>query len=220
MSPDLALLAALTAALSTADAAPAPRPSGPPPGFTDLAALPGLQFQIGYATALNFTGAPLPGYASPGAWLRKEAAASLGRILQKILPEGYGLVIYDAYRPARASAAMVTWARATGHADWVEDGYIAEHSVHNTGAAVDLSLTRSGQPVDMGGGWDEFGPSAWTNNASGAALENRKRLKSWMEAEGWVAYSKEWWHFSYPMPDLPRLDTPYPDPAPEAAHAD
>lgn len=181
-----------------------------PPGFTDLTAIPGLQFSIGYATPLNFTGAPLPGYASPGAWLRKEAAASIRGLLQKILPAGYGLLIYDAYRPARASAAMITWARATGHTSWVEDGFIAEHSLHNTGAAIDLSLTLNGRPVDMGGGWDDFGPSAATANAAGDALANRLRLKGWMQEAGWLPYSKEWWHFTFPVPDLPRLDVPYP----------
>ena len=187
----------------------AAEPNPLPKDFVSLAEIPALNLQIGYATSLNFTGAPLPGYEKPGAWLRKEAAASLVRVQAALLPTGYGLVIFDAYRPVRASEAMIRWAQGTGHGDWLAAGFIARWSEHSKGAAVDLSLTRGTQPVDMGSGWDEFGPKAATTGVSGEALQKRQRLRAAKVAEGWLPYDKEWWHFRYPIPDLPYLDVGY-----------
>lgn len=184
-------------------------PADPPQDFQDLRQLPGLRFEIGYATAANFTGAVLPGYEHAGAWLRKEAAQSLAQIQTELAKEAMALVIYDAYRPARASAAMVIWARATGHDAWLKEGYIAEYSNHSRGTAVDVSLSLRGNPLDMGSGWDQFGPSARTTAVTGTALENRLRLRNIMVAAGWTPYGKEWWHFDFPLPDLPLLDLPY-----------
>jgi len=184
-------------------------PAAPPKELVDLTTIPGLSFEIGYATALNFTGAPLPGYEVPGAWLRKEAAASLKQVLSTLLPQSMGLVVYDAYRPVRASKAMVLWSKASGHEDWLQQGYIAEYSRHNLGVAIDLSLTLNGQPVDMGGEWDHFGPESTFSAAKGTAMENRRHLREAMQAAGWIPYDKEWWHFSFPLPDVPALDIPY-----------
>lgn len=183
-----------------------------PKDFVSLSGIPGLILQNGYATPLNFTGAPLPGYEKPGAWLRKEAAASLNRILTALQKEGYGLVVFDAYRPVRASEAMVIWADATGHTDWVSAGYVARWSEHSKGSTVDVGLTKGGKPVEMGSGWDEFGPSAGINGVTGEAQQNRWKLRNAMSAEGWLPYDKEWWHFRYPIPDLPYLDIGYADP--------
>ncbi len=181
----------------------------PPKDFQNLRDLPGLRLEMGYATALNFTGAPLPGYAPGQAWLRAEAAASLARIQATLAPEGLALVIYDAYRPARASVAMVQWAKGTGHEAWLKEGYIAEHSKHSAGVAVDVGLSFGGEPLDMGSGWDVFGPEAALRGATGEALKNRLRLRDMMVAEGWIPYAKEWWHFEYPLPELPKLDVVY-----------
>jgi D-alanyl-D-alanine dipeptidase len=194
----------LLAALLWADSLRAP-----PQNFEDLSRIPGVKLSIGYATPLNFTGAVLPGYGAPGAWLRKEAAASLRKVAVALSAEGLGLIIYDAYRPARASAAMAVWARGTGHESWLTEGYISEFSKHNLGIAVDIGISKGGKAINMGTEWDFFGPEAATMGVSGEALENRLKLKDMMKKEGWEPYSKEWWHFVYPMTDLPALDVPY-----------
>jgi D-alanyl-D-alanine dipeptidase len=113
----------------------------PPPGFVDLKdAVPGIRLDIRYATANNFTGAVLPGYAVAGAWLRTDAAKSLALVQADLAREGLGLLVHDAYRPARASEAMVTWARQSRRGDLLEDGYVARRSNHNRGTTVDLTL--------------------------------------------------------------------------------
>src|SRR3954451_19813331 len=78
-----------------------------------LTPLEDVRLDIRYATKNNFTGAVLPGYCKPMALLRKPAAAALQRAASKLNRDGYGLVVFDAYRPARATRAMVRWAETT-----------------------------------------------------------------------------------------------------------
>src|SRR2546430_1077209 len=121
-----------------------------------------------YATANNFTGAPLPGYLANRAFLRREAAAALARVQRDLRPRGLGLEIYDAYRPVRATLAMVAWTERVHRADLLQDGYIASRSRHNLGLAVDLTLMDrgSGKELEMGTPFDTFSPAAHTANAT------------------------------------------------------
>src|SRR4051812_31006346 len=154
-----------------------------------------------YATSNNFTGEPLPGYQARRALLRREAAAALARVQARLRSQGLGLVIYDGYRPVRATLAMVEWARRTGRMDLLNQGYIASRSRHNLGLAVDLSLTelRTGVELDMGTPFDTFTEAAHTANAEGRVLRNRQILVQAMKSEGFTNYDQEWWHFTYPV---------------------
>ena len=184
----------------------------PPPGLVDLrTALPGACFDVRYATADNFTGAPLPGYGAPGAWLRAAPAAALARAQAALAPRGLVLLIHDAYRPRRASEAMVAWAERTGQRHLVDDGYIARRSGHNRGDTVDITLAHAGTCValDMGTAWDHLGPESHTANATGEALRNRLLLRDALVAVGFTPYAKEWWHFSFGDPGATALDVPY-----------
>ena len=151
----------------------------PPAGFVDLQqAIPGIRIQAGYHSAHNFTGAPLPGYGVNAAWLHKKAAAALGKVQQQLTSEGLGLLVYDAYRPARATQAMMAWVRRTKQHRLVTQGYISPRSRHNHGVAVDLTLVslEDGKPLDMGGVWDTFTKQAHTGKATGKILANRQKL--------------------------------------------
>lgn len=105
-------------------------------------------------------------------------------------------------------------------------GYIASRSQHSTGAAVDLTLVdlkadnsakfdpsksyaectapvEARAPegsVDMGTGYDCTDPKGHTAATSINAEQRawRKRLVAAMARQGFVNYSKEWWHFSLP----------------------
>mgnify|MGYP002624236208 FL=1 len=177
----------------------------------DLAELPpAIRREVRYATANNFTGAPLPGYGRPVVLLRREAAAALGRVAERLAGQGLALKVFDGYRPVRATLAMVAWCERTGRTDLLEQGYIARRSRHNQGVAVDLTLVRlaDGRELDMGTPYDTFTAAAHTANATGAVAANRQRLVEAMSAEGFVNYENEWWHFSIavaaPVPyDLP-----------------
>ncbi|MFN8647879.1 MAG: M15 family metallopeptidase [Gemmatimonadales bacterium] len=156
-----------------------------------------------YATAQNFTGAPLPGYGPNRILLRREAAAALARVQRRLLSGGMGLKVFDGYRPLRATHAMVAWARRTGQAHLLADGYIASQSRHNLGLAVDLTLVDwsvGGREVNMGTPWDTFSEQAHWASATGRTLRYRQLLRTMMEAEGFRQYEKEWWHYSFVVP--------------------
>lgn len=164
--------------------------------------------RLAYLTRDNFTGAPLPGYRANRAMLRREAAHALARVQRRLRPHGLGLVVHDAYRPVRATEAMVAWTVRSDRADLVRDGYIASRSRHNLGLAIDLTLSplAGGTPLDMGTSFDTFSAAAHGASAVGMAAVNRQILKGAMEAEGFIAYDREWWHFSFPVADPLRFD--------------
>jgi D-alanyl-D-alanine dipeptidase len=164
--------------------------------------------ELRYATPNNFTGARLPGYEGNHAYLRDEAAIALTLVNADLHREGYGLKIFDAYRPVRASDAMVAWAQRTNRTDLLRDGYIAARSKHNLGVAVDCTLVElaSGNEVPMGTAFDTFSTAAHTANARGGFAVNRKRLKTAMERQGFQNYEKEWWHYTYDVANPMRFD--------------
>ncbi|MBW3552275.1 MAG: peptidase M15 [Gemmatimonadetes bacterium] len=167
------------------------------------AAAPEIREEVRYATSDNFTGAPLPGYETPAALLRPAAAEALARVQRDLEARRLGLLVWDAYRPVRATLAMVDWAERSGN-EWVlEEGYVARRSNHNRGNTVDLTVVdlRTGAPLDMGTEYDHFGVASHTANASGAVLRNRRILVDAMAAEGWENYAQEWWHFTHPSDD-------------------
>jgi zinc D-Ala-D-Ala dipeptidase len=160
-----------------------------------------IRVDVRYASSNNFTGEPLPGYEAPRALLRREAADALARVQARLRPQGLGLLVYDGYRPVRATRAMVDWATRSGRTDLLKQGYIARRSRHNLGLAVDLTLVElgTGAPLDLGTPFDTFAESAHTANAEGEVLRNRRMLVRAMRSEGFSNYDQEWWHFSYPV---------------------
>jgi len=171
---------------------------------------PAILVDLRYATANNFTGAVLPGYQAQKALLRREAAQALTRVEARLRTGGLGLRIWDAYRPLRATMAMVAWAESTGRTDLLDQEYIARRSRHNLGVAVDLTLVDlvTGTELDLGTPFDTFSDAARTANAEGRVLRYRQVLVRAMESEGFQNYEKEWWHFSYTVPDPQAFDVP------------
>ena len=161
-----------------------------------------------YATTNNFTKAKLPGYEGNHAYLRDEAAAALALVNEDLHHQGLGLKIFDAYRPVRATDAMVKWTQTTNRNDLLRDGYIASRSKHNLGVAVDLTIIdmRTRAELNMGTPFDYFGLQAHTANATGVIRKNRELLKTVMERQGFANYENEWWHFSYPVENPLRFD--------------
>jgi zinc D-Ala-D-Ala dipeptidase len=157
---------------------------------------PSIRVKLSYRTKHNETGAPLPGYCRNWAMMHERAAFSLGQVQRYLRRGGLGLLILDAYRPVRATEALVRWAERTGRGGAVGT-YIARRSRHNTGSAVDITLVRDrdGKRLRMGG--FAFGPSSHTYNAGGRVLRNRLTLKNAMERFGFGPYLNEWWHFEH-----------------------
>jgi D-alanyl-D-alanine dipeptidase len=180
-------------------------------GLVDvLSVAPTVHTDVRYATRDNFTGARLPGYCAARALLLPDAARRLARVHRSLRADGLGLKVFDAYRPARASRAMVRWARRVGRPELVTGGYIARRSNHNLGTTVDLTLVRlrDGRELGMGTAFDAFTRRSSTLRARGGVLHNRLRLRDAMEAHGFRNYSREWWHYDSVRPGQRRLDVP------------
>lgn len=184
----------------------------PPPGFVRLADLaPGIAQDIRYAGAENFTGRPVPGYAKAECWLARPAAEALAKAQDEAQREGLGLVVYDCYRPQKATDAFLRWARDPSDqarkADYYPgvdkgalfaQGYIGARSGHSLGATVDLGLTKAGAPLDFGSPFDLFDPRSATGSkaVSPQAQANRAKLAALMARHGFANYPREWWHYT------------------------
>jgi D-alanyl-D-alanine dipeptidase len=114
---------------------------------------PSVLQDMRYATANNFTGAPVPGYAAGECVLHKDAAAALSRVQKALLARDLSLKVYDCYRPMRAVRSFVEWGKrpdphpptkrffpGLDKSELVPRGYIAAQSMHSRGIAIDLTL--------------------------------------------------------------------------------
>ena len=114
---------------------------------------PTIKLDIRYASTNNFMGTPF--YKQARAFMQRPAAEALVRVHKKLKDQGYGLMIFDAYRPWYVTKMF--WEGTTGKQhDFVANP--AEGSKHNRGCAVDLTLydLKTGEAVDMVGGYDEM----------------------------------------------------------------
>ncbi|MGB3468922.1 MAG: M15 family metallopeptidase, partial [Cyclobacteriaceae bacterium] len=154
----------------------------------------GLYFDMRYAGSNNFLKEKV--YPCDNCLLRYEVAMALKRVSDKLKKENLTLTIFDCFRPISVQYKM--W-------DILPDSrYVAnphkKGSVHNRGAAVDLTLSKTdGSLLEMGTDFDFFGKQAHHNYTDLPihVLENRKLLKSVMESEGFKSIATEWWHYVY-----------------------
>jgi D-alanyl-D-alanine dipeptidase len=180
------------------------------PDLVDLARFdPRLRLDIRYATPANFMRRVL--YPVARAAAQRPVAEALSRVQTRAEGAGYGLLIFDAYRPWRITKAM--WdATPPAKREFVADP--ATGSRHNRGCSIDLSLHRDGVEVAMPSPYDDFTPAAYRSFAAAPAeaLHLRGLLEEWMVAEGFVPLANEWWHYDwaewrrYPVMDVPLED--------------
>ncbi len=165
--------------------------------LVDLATLdPAIKLDIRYAGTDNFLSMPL--YTSARAFLQRPAAEAVARAHRKLMAQGYGLLIHDAYRPWYVT--KIFW-DATPDDKHIFVANPSEGSRHNRGCAVDLSLydLRSGKPIEMVGVYDEMSDRSYPDYPGGTSLQHwhRALLRRAMEAEGFTVFETEWWHFDY-----------------------
>ena len=165
--------------------------------LVELAPLdPAIHLDIRYATSNDFLGVAV--YTQARAFLQRPAAEALLRVLHKLHPLGYGLLIHDGYRPWYVT--KIFW-DATPFEGKIFVADPAQGSRHNRGCAVDLTLyeLETGRPVEMTGGYDEMSPRSFPNYPGGTSLQrwHRDLLRRAMESEGFTVYESEWWHFDY-----------------------
>ena len=158
--------------------------------------IPGIQYDLRYATTNNFTHHKLYKKGNK-TYLRLPVANALLNVQQELDSKGYGLKIFDAYRPYNVTKKM--WELVK------DERYVAnpaKGSGHNRGIAVDLTIihAKTGKELNMGTGFDNFTDSAHHDFLRFPAdiLQNRKLLKETMEKYGFKAFDTEWWHYSWP----------------------
>lgn len=205
--------------IATEDAVPI---SSLPDGFVYVSdVIPDARLDIRYYSAYNFVGARIDGYLAPQAILTKEAAQALQKAAAMLAEKGYGIKIFDAYRPQRAVDHFVRWSKDIPDVKMktvfypdldksilFDQGYIASKSGHSRGSTVDLTLVylSNGQEVDMGSGFDFFGEISHhgTKQITPQQESNRNILRDAMVAAGFAVYPEEWWHYTLE-------NEPYPD---------
>lgn len=169
------------------------------PDLVEIAKLdPTIRLDIRYATTNNFMGRPM--YAQARAFLQRPAAEALVRAHQSLKPKGYGIVVFDAYRPW--AVTKMFWDAATEDQRRIE--FVAnprKGSRHNRACAADVSLFElsTGREVQMPSGYDEFTERAFPTYAGGTAEARARRdlLRQAMEGAGFTVLPHEWWHFDY-----------------------
>lgn len=182
---------------------------------------PGIRWDAKYATWDNFTGKPVDGYLANRIVGTRALCAALERAQEKAASVGFGLLLWDGYRPQQAVDCFVRWSQQPedgrtksrhhpriGRAEMFEKGYVAVRSGHSRGGTVDLTLydLATNELVPMGGGHDLMDPVSHHGapGITSAETQHRRHLRSLMEACGFTAYEREWWHYTL-------ADEPYPD---------
>ncbi|HWC95890.1 MAG TPA: M15 family metallopeptidase [Candidatus Sulfopaludibacter sp.] len=155
-----------------------------------------IKLDIRYATDRNFLSTPV--YSSARAFLQRPAAEALRRAQRELLKQGYGLLIFDAYRPWYVT--KIFWdATPVDKHQFVADP--AQGSRHNRGCAVDLSLydLKTGKEIEMTGGYDEMSERSYPNYTGGTPEQRAHRdlLRQEMEKQGFFVFTTEWWHFDF-----------------------
>lgn len=155
-----------------------------------------IKLDIRYATSNNFAGRPV--YTESRAFLQRPAAEALLRVSRALRKRGFGLAIFDGYRPW--SVTKLFWdLTPADRRQFVADP--SKGSRHNRGCAVDLTLydLRTGKEVSMPGEYDEMTERSHIAYAGGTTEQRRLRdlLRASMEAEGFTVYDPEWWHYDY-----------------------
>lgn len=173
---------------------------------------PLVKVDLKYCGSDNFVGRPIAGYTTGHrAILRKDTALALKRASEALAEEGLGLLVWDAYRPARAMKDFYAWSETADDKtkaefypnitkrEIYEHRYIGKISEHSWGVAVDLTLfdLKTGKELDMGGRHDLLDESSATRSPLITAQQraNRLKLRDAMAAAGLRNYSKEWWHY-------------------------
>lgn len=157
---------------------------------------PTIKLDIRYATSNNLAGKPV--YEEARAFLQKPAAVALLKAHNELKDNGYGLVVFDGYRPW--SVTKEFWdLTSEENKKFVADP--KKGSRHNRGCAIDVTLYHlsTGEPVVMTGDYDEMTERSYPDYIGGTdeQIAMRDLLRSTMEGNGFTVYPYEWWHFDF-----------------------
>jgi zinc D-Ala-D-Ala dipeptidase len=183
--------------------------------------VPGVRWDAKYATWDNFTGRPVDGYLANRIVGTRALCEALEDVRRAAAARGFGLLLWDGYRPQRAVDCFRRWAQQPedgrtkprhypniNRPEMFEQGYVAAKSGHSRGSSVDLTLYHlaSGELARMGSGHDVMDAISHHGATGLTEVEaaNRERLRCLMETCGFRSYRCEWWHYTLkaePYPD-------------------
>ena len=183
--------------------------------------VPGVRWDSKYATWDNFTGLPVDGYLVNRIAGTRALCDGLSRARERAASLGFGLLLWDGYRPQRATECFLRWSQQPedgrmkqrhypriDRSAMFDLGYVAARSGHSRGSTVDLTLfaLTGGGLAEMGGDHDLMDTDSHhgATSVGQAAQSNRRTLRLIMELSGFTPYDTEWWHYTL-------TDEPYPD---------
>lgn len=185
-----------------------------PKDFVDVAAyIPTIETDVKYYSGDNFVGERIEGYNAPTILLTHATAEALKMAQEKLMSKGYGLRVFDGYRPQRAVEHFRRWralpetgaTKARHYPGYTKEevfkhGFVSLQSTHTRGSTVDLTVVNieSREALDMGGVFDFFEKSSYSNypKLSVEQSKNRLLLKYLMLSCGFEPFVQEWWHFT------------------------
>ncbi len=157
--------------------------------------IPGILYDLRYASVNNFMRRLMYPAGTNTTFLRIPVVKALQKVQKDLNEKGFGLKIFDAYRPYSVTAKFRELVK--------DERYVANPSKgsgHNRGIAVELTIVNllSGKELDMGTGFDNFSDTSHHTFTllSEEILQNRQLLKSTMGKYGFSAYAGEWWHYT------------------------
>jgi len=163
------------------------------PGWVELVKDDYTVIDLRYATENNFVEEQM--YNCGRCYVREQANESLSKIRAELRSQGYGIILYDCYRPRPVQQKL--WDKVP-NASYVTPP--SRGSMHNRGVALDIGLiNEKGEILDMGTEFDYFGREGHHDyyDHPKEVLDNRTMLKSTMEKHNFASIRTEWWHYSY-----------------------
>jgi D-alanyl-D-alanine dipeptidase len=156
--------------------------------------IPGIVLDIRYATNNNFTKEKI--YNLAKAYARKPVAEALKNAQADFNKQGYGIKVFDGYRPYAATVKFYEVYRDT---TYVASPY--RGSRHNRGCAIDMTIfdLKTGKDLPMPTEYDSFKKEAWPSTPVKDPVQkkNRDLIISIMQKHGFKVNSSEWWHFDF-----------------------
>jgi len=151
-----------------------------------------------YATEDNFTKSKV--YDSPECYIDENTAVNLIRAKNILKSKGFGVKIWDAYRPVSAQQKFWDLVPNTTFVARPPDmkTFTDFRNSHMNGQCVDVSLVSlNGEEIPMPSKFDDFSPRARLDfeGTQGEARKNAEILRDSMVEAGFEPYDGEWWHF-------------------------
>lgn len=151
-----------------------------------------IKIDLLLATDNNFLDSNV--YGKAACFLQEGTLEKLMEAQEKFAEDGYTIIIYDAYRPYSVTLLL--------YEKYQNGTYVAGPrigSVHNKGAAIDMSLLdKNGNPLEMPSLIHTLDSTSNRDNPnmSDTAKANMEYMAGIMRSCGFSTINSEWWHFS------------------------